>query len=461
VATTTVTSLTVVSDSISFTARTLPVTGLYATAHRIFQRDALDQASVRLTGTYVGTPTSIQYQWNGGSWTTLVASPAGGVFDATVTLQGPGQGTLSVRFSNSTGISTSMANVGVGAVFLMFGQSNNVGFAPNYVTASAPSGHTAWLTTEYDKAGRWRLNGETSGQPFDSIVSGDSTTYAVNATTAGRGSYCGSLATRLMAQGIPCAFVPCALESTGISAWAPGTNTATLYGAALARATAVGAHEAVLWWQGEANVGDSTTRSAYETALNAIINDWCGTRFPGAKFILVNLCETSGTTGGGSSGSSTGYDAIHAAIANVGATNANVGAVADMVSAFGQLHFETVGEINEVALRIYNALNSAFDYSTEVATTASTTLYTDASSPAASLTGLKWAFFDQVTPDTFEAPVAQGSAGSTNSAGLLTVSITGTALLTGAVGWLDVTNSDGTIAGRSSSKAFSGPVTVV
>jgi plastocyanin len=94
------------------------------------------------------------------------------------------------------------------------------------------------------------------------------------------------------------------------------------------------------------------------------------------------------------------------------------------------------------------------------ATTASVTLTLDGTSPAANLTGLKWAFFDQVNPGSFATPTAKGTSGTTNSSGVFTTSITGTALTVGATGWLMITNSDGTTTQSPACKSFCAPVTV-
>lgn len=100
----------------------------------------------------------------------------------------------------------------------------------------------------------------------------------------------------------------------------------------------------------------------------------------------------------------------------------------------------------------------AYTVSATTATAVSLTLTSDGTTPAASLTGLKWAFFDQANPQSFAAPTAKGSAGSTNSSGLLTLSITGTALTQGATGYLIVT--DGTGSASTAANVFSGPVVV-
>lgn len=88
------------------------------------------------------------------------------------------------------------------------------------------------------------------------------------------------------------------------------------------------------------------------------------------------------------------------------------------------------------------------------------TLTSDGTTPAAALTGLKWAFFDQVTPNLFVAPVAQGAIETTDGTGLLEINVSGTTLSAGQTGWLTITDSDGTVTQNPPAKAFSGPVLV-
>jgi hypothetical protein len=222
---------------------------------------------------------------------------------------------------------------------MVMGQSNHVGQSSTYIQAVAPGANPGWITTEYDKSGLWRQNVETVGTPFDST---------------GQGSYFGRLATYLMAAGVPCAFVPCALGSTNISGWVPGQ---AYYDNSAARATLLGDHKGVLWWQGEQDANIATSQASYEASLNSSVNDWCVTKFPGKKWILMNI-------------NNVGLDAtnaatIHAAIAHVGVTNTHVGAVGDMLGRFSNsIHYGTGGatEVNNVALTAYNALNAAYVY---------------------------------------------------------------------------------------------------
>jgi len=346
-------NITVATDSISFTTPPSTVTG--AVPYRLFQRDASDQATVRVTGSYVGSPTSLEYRWNGGTWATLVATPSGGTFDQTVVLTGPGQGSFDVRFSNATGTVGSLAAIGVGDLFLVMGQSNHVGGGAGsaYLPATPPSNHTGWVATILDKTGRWRENVETDTDPFSkttnaSVYPSASSTYPVQATSStAKATYFGRLATLYMQTGVPVAFVPCALGSTSITNWAVSTSPTTLYGAALARATEVGSHKGVLWWQGEFETSGSTTQPQYVAALNTLVNDWF-TR-TGRKWFVCAINST---------GTGSNFTAIHDAIIEVGQTNPNVFGYADLNGSFStSIHYETTTEMTEIARRVFEAIS--------------------------------------------------------------------------------------------------------
>lgn len=74
---------------------------------------------------------------------------------------------------------------------------------------------------------------------------------------------------------------------------------------------------------------------------------------------------------------------------------------------------------------------------------------------AASLSGLKWAWFDQTLPSNFVAPTDKGEFESTEQGGLLVIQLLNSQLPIGGVGWLIITNSDGSPATAHS--AFCGP----
>jgi hypothetical protein len=85
-------------------------------------------------------------------------------------------------------------------------------------------------------------------------------------------------------------------------------------------------------------------------------------------------------------------------------------------------------------------------------------LFTPSDAPAANLSSLRWAWFDQVTPDLFTSPTDKGTLETTDAGGTLTIALPNSQLAAGATGWLIVTDSGGNPALLHN--AFSGPLVV-
>jgi len=81
------------------------------------------------------------------------------------------------------------------------------------------------------------------------------------------------------------------------------------------------------------------------------------------------------------------------------------------------------------------------------------------STPVANLSGLRWAWFDQATPDALLAPTDKGTGETTDAAGLLVIPLTNTTKAAGEVGWLIVTDSNGTTT-QDPMRGYAGPVQV-
>ena len=80
------------------------------------------------------------------------------------------------------------------------------------------------------------------------------------------------------------------------------------------------------------------------------------------------------------------------------------------------------------------------------------TTFTFTMTGAVSLTGLKYAIFEGVTPDVWVAPILKGANETTDASGVCTVSVTGlTTKLVGQLGSAFVTNSDGSASGGAQS----------
>ncbi|WP_430434241.1 sialate O-acetylesterase [Methyloversatilis sp.] len=361
-----VANITVEADAIAFT---VPMSGadpdpMGAVDYRLFQRDGADQATgVRVTGTYDGDPEgAIEWRYNGGSWATLDETPTGGEFDETVTLQGPAQGALEVRFAANPSVSAALSYVGVGDLYLCAGQSNAAGWSPSYVQPVAPDTNPTWKAVEFDFAHVWRENFETLAKPFH--IPGDAVYSAFNAGGAGDGSYYGHLATLGMASGVPIGVVPAARGSTNIDQWNAGspTNTGTLYGAMLATAQKLSSFRYVLWWQGEGSMADTATGTAYDPTLYAgkldEIMDAFAAAGQTAQWVLTMPCLANPTP------KDNGV-LLRAAIASL-ASNEHVAGVLDLddpTPAYDTLHFEGSTEIITIAERMAALLGYTTSFS--------------------------------------------------------------------------------------------------
>jgi hypothetical protein len=351
-----VAGITVEANSIAFDtpAASSDSVVMRARDYRLFQRDGSNQAAgVRLIGTYDGAPTAIQWRYNGGGWATLDAAPSGGAFDATVTLPGPAQGPLEVRFANDTAVSAALSYVGVGDIFIAAGQSNALGWSTSYLQPVPPPEHAGWKAVVFDMGHTWRENMETPSAPFSGV---DAPVYSAFFTRAS-GSYYGHLATLAMAAGVPIAVVPAARGSSSIDMWSasnPG-NTTTLYGALQATAQKVGTSRAVLWWQGEGSMADDATGTGLDPTLYAdkldAIMDVFAAAGQTAKWVLTLPCLAHPTP-------TTNGVTFRAALAGM-AGNEHVSGVLDLdnpTPAYTELHYDGSGQMIDIAERMATLL---------------------------------------------------------------------------------------------------------
>jgi hypothetical protein len=76
------------------------------------------------------------------------------------------------------------------------------------------------------------------------------------------------------------------------------------------------------------------------------------------------------------------------------------------------------------------------------------------------LANIKWAFFDQTTPNALQYPVNVGTAEGTDGSGQIEVLVPNSTLSNGGVGYLILSDTDGTVSQSPSANSFAGPVTV-
>lgn len=318
--------------------------------YQAYQRDSNAEADISIAGTYAGTPTVIEARFDGGEWSVIDASPAGGTYLGTLTNQ-RGQGTLEVRFANDHTVTDSVMNVGVGDVFLVAGQSNASGRGDN----NQAYRHPTLKASMYRQDGRWA---ELS-DPTDS--------------NDGAGSPWPLLATLHMAdQGVPVAFVTTADGGTGLVAPdANWTRNGTQYNGFISavRNSGVNDAKAILWHQGERDARNSVSQADYQTALSHMLDDMqadLGGNFADLRLVSAQIGMAAGRT-------AAQLDPIRLAQANRWDHDADIlaGPVlhdVDLSDAGGDgIHFRTDAELQTLAGRWWRALKFHFYGGTEPA----------------------------------------------------------------------------------------------
>ena len=324
----------VVADSITVTS---PV------QYTTFQRSG-STGSISISGTYTGSPTSIEASFNGGAFSTIVASPAGGVFSvAMLSGQAQGQGTLEVRFTNATSVSATVADVGIGDVFVVAGDSITDGRATNAQSYT----HATLKATAFNQSDAW-INGN---DPID--------IHAAN------GSHWPLLATQIMAsQSVPVAFISVGTGSTDVAGssnqWAKN-NSAYAEMTAQVTASGVNAVKAVLFHLGPNAVVNASTLSqaTYNTALDTLASD-VATDVAGAPKTNIGLFGE--VTTGTPPDRRAAIDNIRAAVVEAWGDNANVkpGPVLVDSDYSDGVHPKSDAELLQVAKRWWAALQDTY-----------------------------------------------------------------------------------------------------
>lgn len=233
--------------------------------YQVFQR-AGATGDILISGHYAGRGGIIQVRFNGGEWATVATKTSPGEFTGTLEGQTEGQGVFELRVAEfPDDVLMSVNYVGIGDIFIIAGQSNAVGRCNSMHAYSHATLKAAIFGNDY----RWHECIDPIDSTFGQIdpVSYDSET---------NGSIWPLIATSIMAdQGVPVAFVPCALSGTVISAWQPGADhqdRTTLYGSCLYRILQIGGAKAVLYWQGETDAANGVSQATYNAALDTLAN---------------------------------------------------------------------------------------------------------------------------------------------------------------------------------------------
>lgn len=318
--------------------------------YRVYQRRTSSVGDIRITGTYTGTPGPIEASFNGGAWQRICDRPADGAFNGVLTDQAVGQGTLSVRWIGNGGNTVNVSTVGIGDIFIIAGQSNAVGMTAGNQSYSHATLKACMLGNDY----AWK-------ELADPVDSSTGQVDTVSTDSAG-GSFYPPLATSHMAsQGCPVAFVPCAKGGSQISDWAVPSNhldRSTLWGSMLYRTLQVGGARCVLWWQGESDVINATTRTVYNNALDAVVNTFYTDA--GVKFMVCTLEDMS------NAGVWTGDEStINLAIGDAWSDNSNVLHGPDLQTLWtpsGDIHYSSA-QAAAIAGYWWDALKAQYGWS--------------------------------------------------------------------------------------------------
>lgn len=317
------------------------------TEYSITQRSG-SSGNIEITGTYNedNNPTGIEARFNNGEWTTL-DTMSGGSFSGTLNVP-EGQGILEVRYANDHEVTASVNNIGVGDIYVIFGQSNASGRGINNQSYS----HDTLIATQYTSTG-WIVLAD----PVDANVK--SLDDIADDTTAPSGSVWPLVATlHAEATGVPIGFIQCAKGGQQIEEFLPGADhqdRTTLYGSMVYNALQVGSIKGVLYWQGESDaevgISQSVFNASLDTIANAIYEDL------GVKMMVAKLqtCTDSGTT-------ASEQAVIRSAIDEAWADNDNILAGPDLIELTSDdgFHIQTNSNLDAASELWWNAINSGF-----------------------------------------------------------------------------------------------------
>lgn len=444
-----------------------------------------------ISGSYQGgSPTSIQARFNGGAWVTIVSSPSGGSFSGQLTNLTRGTGTLEVRYGNTTTVTSSVSNITASPP------------APSIsVTNQPPSGQSVTISATFQRASSLTYSLVANSSGAVGISETVSTTYSVTAATSSKtftgvapGEYTvnvvasGPVATTT-ATGTPFSILG---VSGGGSVDTPVTSATQPSAPLGVSAIADDGNITVLFNPPASNGGSPITGYIVKASTGQAISVPASpAQFTLPKGVQVTFTVQAVNDIGPSVPSAPSNAVIPATL-----PGAPTGVVASIVNgvvtvAFsmpvdnggypitGSLVVASTGETAEGAtspitidvptgtsatftVKVrnqlgYGPLSTPSNSLTPKATTATIKLVTHPSGSAVpGLSGLKWAWFDQSTPDNFLAPTDKGTSEVTDSSGNITVEIPNTKLQRGQIGWLIITNSNGNIS--TTSQVFSGPV---
>ena len=314
--------------------------------YHFIQRNGSSQGDIAITGYVKGGPYDIEARFNGGTWTTIASAVTSDLWSGTLAGQAAGQGSVEVRVVGGGNNIASVADVSIGDVFVVAGQSNASGRGSNSQVYRHPSLKALLFANDY--------NIKPLTDPYDrntdqqDVISGD---------PDAAGSWIPLLA-QLIAEhvGVPTCWIPACNGGRSVTHFQPGIDhldRTTHYGSLNNRAQQFNAVKCVLWWQGETDainqMDQATYNSNFDTFVNAVAADL------GAK-TMPCLLQNSTAIPDADEGP------IRAAVTEAVGDNANVLVGPDFsdIDSDDDYHFKTDVKLQEAASRWWVALRTVF-----------------------------------------------------------------------------------------------------
>lgn len=246
----------------------------------------------------------VEARWNSSGAYSASALIAANAWSLTLTSQPQGMGTLEARVVETPSTTSTLADVGVGAVVLWLGQSNAVGMSFNPQSYSSTDGFKARYYGTPD------TTDSAFGELSDSICSPN-------------GSPRPLLATRIMnGLHVPVCFVIAAHSGQTVDKFLPSATEA-YYTALVTKATTLGGAEHGFVWEGESDSIAGTSQASFNASMDTIANGLQSDL--GITLTWAKLQQT------GFGGDAT----INAAIAEAWGDNTNLPGSADLSSLVG------------------------------------------------------------------------------------------------------------------------------
>lgn len=317
--------------------------------YQVFQRSGLNKANIFLSGKFQRSGTyTVEANWKKMGYQDIATS-SNGYFSGYYANADTGQGTLEIRLKEYPSAYLSINYVGVGDVFVSYGQSNAVGQLEHYQTYS----NTRLKAGLFGKDYKWKELTDPTGTDIGLIDKNAGSLMWI-------GSYLPLLATLIMNdQKVPVAFIPCSQSGQAIDAFLAGSNhqdRSTLYGSMVVRAN--NNCKAVIFHQGESDaiINGFTGYAAYKTKLKTLADDINADL--GAKLVVNQIHYWAGAP----STTLSNVQEINLAMADAASENSNVLLGANLLSPeiTQNLHFTYDSDAQEVATRIWNRLKTLF-----------------------------------------------------------------------------------------------------